>query len=298
LPLPAGAATEATLALVKAKTDNLDVALSTRAVTGLTDAQLRASAVPVSAASLPLPSGAATEATLAGVATQSTLNSLLTAFNAEDFATQTTLLAADGRLTTIDAVLDSIKDTDGIKKITDALPTGANQIGAVSQGTKGSGSNAWPVAIYDASGNPVTITNDAGTYRLNIIGKVAITGATPPPATTPAVITAATPLVVGTHDTTFTIPNTKTFYLQEIVTGNEDPAKGSSVEVIFNNGTEHLIARVYTASTTLVVGYPDVAAARDGTALLGNGTNTIIVRRKKYTGSDIAIDTIVRGYTL
>lgn len=31
LPLPAGASTEATLALVKAKTDNLDVALSTRA---------------------------------------------------------------------------------------------------------------------------------------------------------------------------------------------------------------------------------------------------------------------------
>ena len=48
LPLPAGASTEATLALIKAKTDNLDVALSTRAVTGLTDAQLRAVAVPVS----------------------------------------------------------------------------------------------------------------------------------------------------------------------------------------------------------------------------------------------------------
>jgi len=61
-PLPTGAATEATLALIKAKTDNLDVALSTRAVTGLTDAQLRASPVPVSAASLPLPTGAATAA--------------------------------------------------------------------------------------------------------------------------------------------------------------------------------------------------------------------------------------------
>jgi hypothetical protein len=87
LPLPSGAATEATLALIKAKTDNLDVALSTRAVTGLTDAQIRASALPVSgtfwqatqpvsgtfwqatqpvsAAALPLPSGASTEATLA-----------------------------------------------------------------------------------------------------------------------------------------------------------------------------------------------------------------------------------------
>lgn len=99
LPLPSGASTEATLALIKAKTDNLDVLLSTRtkpadqqhviidssasiAVTGpltdaqlratpvpvsgtvstggLTNAELRASAVPISAASLPLPAGAAT----------------------------------------------------------------------------------------------------------------------------------------------------------------------------------------------------------------------------------------------
>jgi hypothetical protein len=81
LPLPAGASTEATLAAIKAKTDNLDVALSTRAITGLTDAQLRASAVPVSgpltdaqlrasavaisAAALPLPAGAAQEHTTA-----------------------------------------------------------------------------------------------------------------------------------------------------------------------------------------------------------------------------------------
>lgn len=48
LPLPTGASTETTLALIKAKTDNLDVALSTRAVTGLTDAQIRATPLPVS----------------------------------------------------------------------------------------------------------------------------------------------------------------------------------------------------------------------------------------------------------
>ncbi len=109
LPLPTGASTEATLALIKAKTDNIDVALSTRAVTGLTDTQLRATPVPVSgtiavtgtfwqatqpvsgtvavtgtfwqatqpvsAASLPLPTGASTEATL------STLNGKVTACN-------------------------------------------------------------------------------------------------------------------------------------------------------------------------------------------------------------------------
>lgn len=57
LPLPSGASTEATLALIKAKTDNLDVLLSTR--TKPADTQ------PVSLASQPLPTGASTEATLA-----------------------------------------------------------------------------------------------------------------------------------------------------------------------------------------------------------------------------------------
>ena len=49
--------------------NRLPVDVGTVPVTGpLTDAQLRASAVPVSAASLPLPAGAATQATLATVA--------------------------------------------------------------------------------------------------------------------------------------------------------------------------------------------------------------------------------------
>jgi hypothetical protein len=65
--LPTGAATETTLALIKAKTDNLDVALSTRAITGLTDAQLRASVVPVSVPLVDLVAASPTFATV-GVA--------------------------------------------------------------------------------------------------------------------------------------------------------------------------------------------------------------------------------------
>jgi hypothetical protein len=81
-PLPTGAATAARQDTGNTSLANLDVALSTRtkpadqqhtiidssasiAVTGpLTDTQLRASAVPVSAAALPLPTGASTDATL------------------------------------------------------------------------------------------------------------------------------------------------------------------------------------------------------------------------------------------
>jgi len=70
LPLPAGAATEATAAsLLKAgQSVNVGNLPATQPVSGpVTDTQLRAVAVPVSTASLPLPAGAATEATLGTV---------------------------------------------------------------------------------------------------------------------------------------------------------------------------------------------------------------------------------------
>lgn len=74
----------------------------------------------------------ATQTTLVTLATESKLEAvrvLLVSIDNKDFATQATLAAADAKLATIDAVLDSIKDTDGVKKITDALPVGDNIIG-------------------------------------------------------------------------------------------------------------------------------------------------------------------------
>ena len=74
LPLPTGASTatlqttgNSSLSSIDAKTPSLSsgrVPVESNLVQGLTDTQLRASAVPVSAASLPLPTGAATESTL------------------------------------------------------------------------------------------------------------------------------------------------------------------------------------------------------------------------------------------
>lgn len=240
---------------------------------------------PVSAASLPLPTGAATETTLATRATESTLATRATEATLATRATETTLAAADTKLGTIDAVLDSIKDTDGVKKITDALPVGDNLIGRVklSDGTE----------VAD-------ITPDAGVNRLEILGKVSVVGALPPPSTTPVDIFADTPLTVGTDDTTFTVPDGETFHLQAVTAGNEDPTKGAVIEVIFDDGSEHIIERLYTNGETIQISFPDVETARDGTALLGDsgGTSDIIVRRTKYTGTNIAIDAIVTGYTV
>jgi len=60
-------------------------------------------------------------------------------------ASETTLSAADTKLGTIDGILDSIKDTDGIKKITDALPAGTNTLGKIDQGVAASVDDAWPI---------------------------------------------------------------------------------------------------------------------------------------------------------
>lgn len=88
-------------------------------------------------------------------------------------ATEDTLSTADGRLATIDSVLDSIKDVDGVKKITDQLPAGTNEIGAVAQGTKAAAANAWPQYVVDSAGNVVGVVLDGALYRLQTDAKVA-----------------------------------------------------------------------------------------------------------------------------
>ena len=155
--------------------------------------------------------------------------------------------------------------------------------------------------LYNEDGTvAVSTQDDNGVRRVEIAGKVSVTGAIAPPSTTQVLIHADTPLTVGSHDTAYVIPNGETFHLQEIHQGNEDPTKGASVEIIYYDGTaEHLLERVYSAGTTVTIGYPDVAEARDGTSMVGDGsTKTILVRRAKYSGSDIAIDTEVVGYVV
>lgn len=100
---------------------------------------------PVSAASLPLPTGAATEATLATRATASTQTDGTQKSQVVDGTGDGLEIDASGRAAVqdppnLDAALSTratettlaaIKDTAGVKKITDALPTGDNALGKV-----------------------------------------------------------------------------------------------------------------------------------------------------------------------
>lgn len=166
LPLPSGASTEATLALIKAKTDNLDVALSTRTkpadtqkvdgsavtqpvsgtfwqatqpVSGpLTDAQLRATAVPVS--------GPLTDTQLRASAVPVSAAALPLPTGASTSALQTT---GNASLASIDT------------KLTNPLPVS----GAV---TAAKATAAAPVYV-EASNNPLSL-DLAGNLRVVSVG--------------------------------------------------------------------------------------------------------------------------------
>lgn len=82
---------------------------------------------------------------------------------------------------TTETTLVAIKDTAGVKKITDQLPAGTNEIGKVAQGTKAAGTGAWPEVLYDASGNVVGVVLEGSVYRLQTQAVVrgVVKGATP-----------------------------------------------------------------------------------------------------------------------
>ena len=118
---------------------------------------------PISAVALPLPTGAATEATLSLVSTEATLNGFRTDFNAVDFATETTLA--------------------GIKSQTDQLSfTGANLnvniAGGVTLEVNLDNAND-DVLVYgfDGAVNRAIKTNASGELEVHILSSALPTGA-------------------------------------------------------------------------------------------------------------------------
>jgi len=141
-------------------------------------------------------------------------------------------------------------------------------------------------------------------WRLAITGKVSVTIPPPPAGGSPVAYYADDPLsvsqAISPHDISFVIASGKTFHIQQIIAGCQgDPAAdGSKCEVVFDDGTEHLVDRIYVMGETQFGDYPDTSQARDGTEMVGNGTNTIILRRTRLSNSDQEIDIVVRGYVI
>jgi len=227
--------------------------------------------------------------------------------------------ATEDTLDTVDSVLDSIKDTDGIKKITDALPAGTNEIGRV-RGFLYDDVNNVALAVapevtipantrgllllgqgYDGKAYPPLISEE---------GRVSVSSAppSPPPGTTEFVLSGDSPLTVGPNPTyqeteSSVIGSGVSLKIQFFAAGAEgDPSEGGSkVEIYWREGatpTDHLVERLYVSGSTVYETLPDTNTARDGTTMVGNGSNTkLVIRRKRLSNSGQEVDAVVRGYT-
>jgi hypothetical protein len=177
-PLPAGAATAANQATEIASLSSIDSKLtSPLTVTGpLTDTQLRASPVPISgtvtanagsgtfaisAAALPLPSGAATEATLGNVLTTSAFQARVNTLGQKTMANSTPVTIASDQ-TAIPASQSGTWDINNVSG-TVSLPTGAATAALQTQPgvdigdvTVNNGIGASAVNIQDG-GNSITV---------------------------------------------------------------------------------------------------------------------------------------------
>jgi len=197
-------------------------------------------------------------------ATQTTLAALKAAFDSRDLATQTTLALADGRLTTIDAVLDSIKDTAGIKKITDGvqLQAGTNSIGTVKIE---SGNGSGDFANVDASKRLLVSTQAVAPVGTNAVRVIAQSN------------------VNGAVNTDYTVPAGKTLAITQFFAGGETSGKESKFELW------HSTDSGATNGTLLAFGYIGDGAqnvrADLNVSILGVGTTQVVrLRRERLDG--------------
>lgn len=175
-----GLATEATLQQVETNTANTVTEIQTLTSTvltdaqlratavpvsgPLTDAQLRATAVPVSAASLPLPANAAQENTL-----QSAVNELIT-ISSTDFATESTLSSIQNTSNNIQTAVDALNAKLAASLVPEPFDyqdisyvvagNGAGEISTVVYKIGGAGGTtvATVTMTYDASDRVSTVT--------------------------------------------------------------------------------------------------------------------------------------------
>lgn len=240
------------------------------AVTGpLTDAQLRAAAVPVSAASLPLPTGAATESTLSTRVADSTITARLNTLGQKTSANSTpVVLSSDQSAVPINDNGGSIT-VDGTVAVSGTVTTAGTTTAA--QGTPAATANRWPVQLTD--GTDLALVSTGGALL------------TDSSATTQPVSAASLPLPTGAS----------TSALQ--TTGN------TSLSNIDTDLDVALSTRV--AESTFTGRFPAAAALADATAnptltstasyLMGYNGTTWDRLRKSASGLLVDVQSIAAG---
>lgn len=143
LPLPAGAATETTLATISTKTPALGQA--TMANSSPVVLASNQSAVPVSASALPLPSGAATETTLGTLLTQSAFQTRVNTLGQKAMTASTPVVLASDQSSI--PVAATIQGTPTVTFSNTSITVNGST--TANQGTPNSTSQAWPLKIVD-----------------------------------------------------------------------------------------------------------------------------------------------------
>jgi hypothetical protein len=185
--------------------------------TGLTNAELRASAVPVSSASLPLPSGASTEATLAA------LNAKVTAVN-----TGAVVLAAGA------AAIGSVSVTGNVAITAAALPLPS---GASTEATLAA-INAKVTAVN--TGAVVLAAGAAAIGSVSVTGSVTVTG----PLTDTQLRASAVPVSLAASTTVLGNVGGKTTSIKDTTAVSTSPAYTSGDAV----GAKRTLANAVTVA--------------------------------------------------
>jgi len=219
-----------------------------------------------------------------------------------------------------EVTLASIKDTDGIKKITDPVVLGAgNELIGQVKVTDG-------VDILDVLAEAVAV---AGLKGVLIVGKTSegnsvfqlheadgtvVVAAKPPsapPGTTEFVqavdeaelSVGAGGDVASPHTTLGAIvADTVNLFLQTVNVGTEgDPAEaGAKIELYWQTSgpVNHLVERIFVAGDTKQITLPNINKARDGTVMTGDSADTrLTVTRTRLSNASQEVDFEVRGFT-
>jgi len=261
--------------------------------------------VKVQADALPLPTGAATETKLEAVralvasldgkdyATQATLATLATeakleqvrtllatidadtgSLAAEDFATEVTLAALLTNSADIETILAAIRDTAGIKKITDGVQLQAGS------------SNIGKVFLEDGLGTGKLASVD-GSNRLAVTANVVV------PAASVSVNVAVVDDLTGLADTVYVVPSGKVLTISRFAGGSEGNS-GKVTEVSLYDDPLGTGAGM-TLLRTMFLGTSNYEYSLDH-QVTGDGTFAIRMRRDRLDGAADRVAAFWDGY--